>query len=81
MKGILGRIPASDACLMRDPERLKSSYEEFVHEPMSATESSDGHEGLQLVLADSCEIGCDKSGVNGPFKWGSNVARSWCFPC
>ena len=38
---------------MREAERLKSSYEELVHEPMSAAERSEGHVGLRLVAAES----------------------------
>jgi hypothetical protein len=39
INGIFGLSPTWDACLISEAERLKSSYDELVQEPMSAAES------------------------------------------
>eukprot|EP01139_Manchomonas_bermudensis_P016486 Amastigsp_a512855_9.p3 type:complete len:271 gc:universal Amastigsp_a512855_9:1834-1022(-) len=71
----LALMPAPSACLASDAARDMSSYEEFVHEPMSPTLSSFGY--LFLMTASlNLESGCARSGVNGPLMCGSSVERS-----
>src|SRR5699024_6077132 len=59
--------PFSTACLAMDAALDKSSYEEFVQEPINHHSTLDG----QPFFSASCfmrETGVAKSGVNGPFK-------------
>ena len=63
--------PFAIACCAIDAARLKSSYDEFVHEPIKPHSTFNG----QLFFAASSfifEIGVARSGVNGPFKCGSS---------
>jgi hypothetical protein len=51
-----------------------SSYDELVHEPMSAPERVVGNE-LSDRKEGKEERGVARSGVKGPFRWGSNSDR------
>lgn len=71
--------PCWAASLTIAAERLMSSYEELVQEPMRATLSSAG----QLFFSTSClnlEMGVARSGVKGPLMWGSSSERFCVMP-
>ena len=55
-------------------ERVMSSYEELVQEPIKATLSSVGQSFLTTSSL-NLEIGVAKSGVKGPLMWGSSSDR------
>ena len=68
--------PAALACSAMEATRDMSSYDEFVHDPIRAEERVVGY------LFDSRkegkrERGVARSGVNGPFRWGSSSDRFW----
>mmetsp|Transcript_14423 Transcript_14423/g.61881 ORF Transcript_14423/g.61881 Transcript_14423/m.61881 type:complete len:213 (+) Transcript_14423:1281-1919(+) len=52
-----------------------SSYDEFVHDPMSALEISTGHPSAAARRL-SCETGVHRSGVYGPLMCGASWSRS-----
>ncbi len=49
----------------------RSSYDEFVHDPINPTFKSSGHFSATALCVNS-EIGVATSGENGPFIYGSN---------
>ena len=51
-----------------------SSYDELVQEPISATSTASGHP-FALATSAILLIGVAKSGVNGPFTYGSSSSR------
>ena len=55
-------------------DRLMSSYDELVHDPMRPTLSSAGQECF-LTSEANLEIGVARSGVKGPLICGSRVSR------
>ena len=65
VKRDLRSMPWSAACLAMLAERVMSSYEELVHEPMSATLSSSGQPFLTTSSL-NLERGVARSGVKGP---------------
>src|SRR5690606_2961650 len=64
----------SDTCLASDAALDMSSYEEFVQEPINPYSTLIG-QLLSLAALAIFEMGVAKSGVNGPFKCGSNSER------
>ena len=54
-----------------EAERVMSSYEELVQEPIRATFSSEG-QPFFTTSSLNLEIGVARSGVKGPLIWGSN---------
>jgi hypothetical protein len=68
--------PWLEASRAMDAARDMSSYEEFVHEPMSATLRSVGQSFL-ITSSLNLDTGVARSGVNGPLMWGSSSFRSW----
>src|SRR5580698_2556357 len=59
------------ACRAREAERLISSYEELVHDPIRATSRRSG-QLLALTASANLLMGQARSGVKGPLTWGSN---------
>ena len=59
------------ASLAMEAAREKSSYEEFVQDPISPTFSSCGHPFFSTASL-NLEIGVARSGVNGPLICGSS---------
>mmetsp|Transcript_21649 Transcript_21649/g.38589 ORF Transcript_21649/g.38589 Transcript_21649/m.38589 type:complete len:208 (-) Transcript_21649:1161-1784(-) len=74
VKGTLALMPASRACLAMEAARAMSSYEELVQEPIRPAFSSDG-QPFFLMASAKTEMGCARSGVKGPFTWGSSSVR------
>ena len=70
-----GLIPKSDlvtrflstACFAMDAALVKSSYDEFVHEPIKPQSTFNG-QSFSLAFLPISETGVAKSGVKGPFK-------------
>src|ERR1700753_3328780 len=74
-KSAFGLSPAADACLTRSSALVMSAYELFVQLPMRPEEKLSG-QFFSLTKSANFDIGVLKSGVNGPFMWGSSVERS-----
>mmetsp|Transcript_33922 Transcript_33922/g.100966 ORF Transcript_33922/g.100966 Transcript_33922/m.100966 type:complete len:293 (+) Transcript_33922:705-1583(+) len=74
VNGTLALMPAASACFAMDAARAMSSYEELVHEPMSAALSSVGHPCFFISDA-NLDSGCARSGVKGPLTCGSSSLR------
>jgi hypothetical protein len=66
--------PWSAASLAIEAERVISSYEEFVQEPMRATFNSVG-QPFFTTSSLNLEMGVARSGVKGPLICGSNSER------
>ena len=77
MKGTADFKPRAAACSATSAARLMSSYEELVHDPMSADDisSMNSFEESATSAANS-EIGRARSGECGPTTCGSRVVRS-----
>jgi hypothetical protein len=56
--------------------RDMSSYDELVHDPISAPERVVGKE-LDERKEGKAERGVARSGVKGPLRWGSSSDRFW----
>ena len=65
--GTLDLSPAALACSAMDATRDMSSYDELVHEPMSAEERVVGYL-FSFKNDPKAESGVARSGVKGPFK-------------
>jgi hypothetical protein len=66
--------PCLEASSAIDAERDMSSYEELVHDPISATFKSAG-QSFFFTSSANLEMGVARSGVNGPLIWGSSSER------
>lgn len=74
MNGTLTLRPASRACLAIEATRDMSSYDELVHDPISPAVSAGDHL-FSATNDENLDRGVDRSGVNGPFRWGSSSDR------
>ena len=74
--GTLLLRPASLACSAIEATRDISSYDELVQDPMSAEERVVGYL-FDARKAGKVDRGVERSGVKGPFRWGSSVERSY----
>src|SRR3954449_9266703 len=72
---VLARSPLADAWRAIDAERVMYSYDELVHEPTSADDTSTGTP-LSLAHAPTSDTSWARSGVSGPLINGCNVDRS-----
>ena len=72
---VLARRPWPTAWRAIDAARVMSSYDELVHEPMSAEEISVGTP-FSRAHAPTSLTSCARSGVSGPLMSGSSVERS-----
>jgi hypothetical protein len=66
--------PCLDASSAIDAERDMSSYEELVHDPISATFKSEG-QLFFFTSSANLEMGVARSGVNGSLIWSSSSER------
>ncbi|MNE30387.1 hypothetical protein D3C81_2020430 [compost metagenome] len=66
--------PLSTACLAIEAARDKSSYEEFVQDPINPHSTFKGQPFLS-ASSRMRDTGVYKSGVNGPFNEGSSSER------
>ena len=66
--------PWAEASFAMAAERVMSSYEELVQEPMRPTLRSAG-QSFFLTSSANLEIGVARSGVKGPLMWGSSSDR------
>ena len=77
-----GFIPKSDfvvrffstACFAIEAALVKSSYEEFVHDPIRPQSTFKG-QSFSFALSPISETGVAKSGVKGPFRCGFSSER------
>ena len=74
-KSAFSSKPAADACLTMSSALVISWYELFVQLPINPAPKDSGH-SLILTASLNCDRGVERSGVNGPFIWGSRVDRS-----
>ena len=70
----LGCSPFSTASATIDAARDKSSYDEFVHDPIKAHSISVG-QSFAAALSFISATGVAKSGVKGPLMWGVNSSK------
>jgi len=73
-KGTLDFNPAAFACSAIEATRDMSSYDEFVHDPIRAEERVVGYL-FDSKKEGNRDRGVARSGVNGPFRWGSSSDR------
>ena len=73
--GVRARSPALMPCIAMWAARRMSSYDELVHDPMSAALMPAGQPFARTSAA-SFETGRSRSGECGPTMWGSSVERS-----
>jgi len=73
---VFARSPFAEAWRAIDAARVRSSYDELVHEPMSAEEISSGHEFSRAAPPTSAPTRCARSGECGPLIIGRSADKS-----
>ena len=73
---VLARSPAAAAWRATDAARVRSSYDEFVHEPISAAEISTGQAFSRAAAPTADPTRCARSGECGPLINGASVDKS-----